>query len=95
MPQACPLTHPTPSGCTATAVSPAAVLQYNTPIQHGTAHRSSSGCTATAVSPRIVSGRVVATGRKSSESAGAAAAADIQQQAVQQIEPMWKQQQRQ
>lgn len=34
----------------------------------GTAHRSSSGCTATAVSPRIVSGRVVATGRYSSES---------------------------
>lgn len=32
-------------------------------------YRSSSGCTATAVSPRIVSGRVVATGRKSSLSA--------------------------
>ena len=35
----------------------------------GVSYRSSSGCTATAVSPRIVSGRVVATGRNSSLSA--------------------------
>ena len=47
------------------------------PPDKGTTHslptkrlnRSSSGLTATAVSPRIVSGRVVATGRESSLSA--------------------------
>lgn len=43
--------------------------QTHQSIEDRASYRESSGCTATAVSPRIVSGRVVATGRCSSLSA--------------------------